>query len=148
MQVLGSAQIKSDFEKLEGSDRCLLVAHSILYAYALWASAILFCKMRYTVISQTVGCTSALAFKIKRSHGRISVTGVLCACEVPSFICACVHAGILLVSSLAGLVSAGLSIGQVDLWVHTDIKFCRFRRTTAVRALNYFPRHHSHLILL
>lgn len=47
----------------------------------------------------------------------------VCACararghshEAPSFICACVHASISLVSSLAALVSAGLSIGQVDL---------------------------------
>lgn len=35
--------------------------------------------------------------------------------EVLSFICACIRAGILLASILAGLVSAGLSIGQVDL---------------------------------
>lgn len=35
--------------------------------------------------------------------------------EVLSFICACIRAGILLASSLAGLVSAMLSIGQVDL---------------------------------
>lgn len=49
--------------------------------------------------------------------------GFVCLCvlvcahshEVPSFIYVCVHAGISLVSSLAGLVSAGLSIGQIDL---------------------------------
>lgn len=44
MQILGSAQINFDFLKLEGSDKCLLVVDSILYAYALWASDILFYK--------------------------------------------------------------------------------------------------------
>lgn len=75
--------------------------------------------------STAVRKTVSFAFEIKQDYVRISVTGVLrvcvfvCMCahshEGASFICACVHAGISLVSSLAGLVSAGLSIGQVDL---------------------------------
>lgn len=68
----------------------------------------------------------------------------MCACvhfnKVPAFKCACVHAGISVASSLEPLVSARLSIGQVDLWVlsdpNTDIRLSCFRQTPAIRALN------------
>lgn len=73
---------------------------------------------------RAVTVSVAAAFAVQSRLRRIGVTGVLSkcvacvcvrACEVPSFICACVHAGISQVCILAGLVSAGSSIGQADL---------------------------------
>lgn len=76
-----------------------------------------------------------------------SVAGVWCTrvrvCTFPwgAFLHKCVLTGTSLVSGLAGLVSAVLSMGQVDLWVLSapptpDIKLSSFLQTRGIRAPN------------
>lgn len=66
-------------------------------------------------------CMFAFAFKIKRNNWaslKLDACVHGCVCnfpKVPTFTEACAYAGIMLVSNLAPLVSAGLSIGQAVL---------------------------------